>query len=193
MTLHSDIDGFVPTTVFTSCMLRSLWTCYTSHRALTQLFSLPTWSVTATQQQQHAAGKIADSTAVALQLYNPSSAVITNPVDLPILTRTWPVNLYPYMSVLPVTGSLLVIAGAEIDIYNGESNPAAFTTIDSRYPAIPNLPVPVSYPQTATFALLTLEPANDYVPEVGPLAATSLPFLVILLMQNMVRQHFSVA
>lgn len=100
------------------------------------------------------------------QLYNSASGVITDPATLPILTRTWPVNLYPYMTVLPVTGSLLVIAGAQTDIYNGEGNPSAFTGIDTRYPAIPNLPIPVSYPQTATFALLTLEPANDYVAEI---------------------------
>lgn len=107
-----------------------------------------------------------DFAAPVLQLYNSASGVITDPAELPILTRTWPVNLYPYMTVLPVTGSLLVIAGAQTDIYNGEGNPGAFTGIDARYPAIPNLPVPVSYPQTATFALLTLEPANDYVAEV---------------------------
>ena len=68
--------------------------------------------------------------------------------------------------MLPVTGSLLVIAGAETDIYNG-ANGRAFTGLDSRYPAVPDLPVPVSYPQTATFALLSLEPVNDYAPEVG--------------------------
>ena len=101
-----------------------------------------------------------------------ADGVYTDPVDLPILTRTWPINLYPYMAVLPVTGSILTIAGAEIDIYNGESNPADFTGLDARYPPIPNLPVPVSYPQTATFALLSLEPANDYAAEVGKL----LPF-----------------
>ncbi|KAL0050698.1 hypothetical protein WJX82_005338 [Trebouxia sp. C0006] len=100
------------------------------------------------------------------QLYNMADGVYTDPVDLPILTRTWPINLYPYMAVLPVTGSILTIAGAEIDIYNGESNPADFTGLDARYPAIPNLPVPVSYPQTATFALLSLEPANDYAAEI---------------------------
>lgn len=102
-----------------------------------------------------------------LQLFNPTSGAITDPIDLPILTRTWPINLYPYMAVLPVTGSILTIAGAEIDIYNGENSPADFTGLDARYPAIPNLPVPVSYPQTATFALLSLEPANDYAAEVG--------------------------
>ncbi|KAA6429206.1 MAG: hypothetical protein FRX49_00602 [Trebouxia sp. A1-2] len=101
-----------------------------------------------------------------LQLYNMADGVYTDPVNLPILTRTWPINLYPYMAVLPVTGSILTIAGAEIDIYNGESNPADFTGLDARYPAIPNLPVPVSYPQTATFALLSLEPANDYAAEI---------------------------
>lgn len=100
------------------------------------------------------------------QLYNLADGVYTDPVDLPILTRTWPINLYPYMTVLPVTGSILTIAGAEIDIYNGESNPADFTGLDARYPPIPNLPVPVSYPQTATFALLSLEPANDYAAEI---------------------------
>lgn len=115
---------------------------------------------------------------IALQLYNAADGVITDPIDLPILTRTWPVNLYPYMLVLPVTGSMLVIAGAEIDIYNGESNPADFTGLDARYPAIPNLPVPVSYPQTATFALLSLEPANDYAPEVGNVLPFKTPFLL---------------
>lgn len=68
--------------------------------------------------------------------------------------------------MLPVTGSLLVIAGAETDIYNG-ANGRAFAGLDTRYPAVPDLPVPVSYPQTATFALLSLEPVNDYAPEVG--------------------------
>ncbi|DBB01553.1 TPA: hypothetical protein ACH3X1_000201 [Trebouxia sp. C0004] len=100
------------------------------------------------------------------QLYNMADGVYTDPLDLPILTRTWPVNLYPYMAVLPVTGSILTIAGAEIDIYNGESNPADFTGLDARYPPIRNLPVPVSYPQTATFALLSLEPTNDYAAEI---------------------------
>lgn len=100
------------------------------------------------------------------QLFDATTGVITDPVNLPILTRTWPINLYPYMAVLPVTGSILTIAGAEIDIYNGENRPADFTGLDARYPAIPNLPVPVSYPQTATFALLSLEPANDYAAEI---------------------------
>lgn len=108
------------------------------------------------------------------QLYNAASGVITDPVNLPILTRTWPINLYPYMSVLPVTGSILVIAGAEIDIYNGETNAADFTGLDTRYPAVPNLPVPVSYPQTATFALLSLEPANDYAAEIVVFGGSSM-------------------
>ena len=113
-----------------------------------------------------------------LQLYNAASGVITDPVNLPILTRTWPINLYPYMSVLPVTGSILVIAGAEIDIYNGETNAADFTGLDTRYPAVPNLPVPVSYPQTATFALLSLEPANDYAAEVGSFCLLAMCFVL---------------
>ena len=103
------------------------------------------------------------SFSLFLQIFGGGS--ISAAAELPILTRTWPVNLYPYLAVLPQTGSILVIAGAETDIYATTSS--ALAGIDSRYPAIPNLPVPVSYPQTASFAMLTLEPANQYTPEVG--------------------------
>lgn len=99
-----------------------------------------------------------------LQIFNVNSGSITAPANLPILTRTWPINLYPYLFVLPQTGSLLVIAGAQTDIYATTST--ALAGIDSRYPAVPNLPVPVSYPQTASFAVLSLDPATQYTPEV---------------------------
>ena len=53
-----------------------------------------------------------------LQIFDVNSGSITSAATLPILTRTWPVNLYPYLAVLPVTGSVLTIAGAETEIYS---------------------------------------------------------------------------
>ena len=99
-----------------------------------------------------------------LQIFDATSGSISAPVTLPILSRSWPVNLYPYLFVLPQTGSILVVAGSEVDIYATTSS--ALAGIDSRYPTIPDLPVPVSYPQTASFAILSLEPVNQYTPEV---------------------------
>ncbi len=46
-------------------------------------------------------------------------------------------------------------AGAQTEILSGTS-----FAPDPTYPAIPNLPVPISYPQTATSCMLPLDPAR---------------------------------
>ena len=60
-------------------------------------------------------------------------------------------------------GSVLTIAGKAIQALQYKPTGA---TVDSSYGTFPTLPVPVSYPQTASFTMLTLEPPY-YTPEVS--------------------------
>ena len=45
------------------------------------------------------------------QLLTPSTGALSQPAPLPVLTDTWPVNLYPAIFVLPITSSIAVFAG----------------------------------------------------------------------------------
>lgn len=45
------------------------------------------------------------------QLLTPSTGSLSPPASLPVLTDTWPVNLYPAIFVLPITSSIAVFAG----------------------------------------------------------------------------------
>ena len=45
------------------------------------------------------------------QLLTPSTGALSAPATLPVLTDTWPVNLYPAIFVLPITSSIAVFAG----------------------------------------------------------------------------------
>ena len=45
------------------------------------------------------------------QLLTPSTGALSQPAPLPVLTNTWPVNLYPAIFVLPITSSIAVFAG----------------------------------------------------------------------------------
>ncbi|KAK9863598.1 hypothetical protein WJX84_001727 [Apatococcus fuscideae] len=95
-------------------------------------------------------------------MYDPAAETLTKDVPLQILSDAWPINLYPYLGLLPHTGSVLTIAGKAIQALQYKPTGA---TVDSSYGTFPTLPVPVSYPQTASFTMLTLEPPY-YTPEV---------------------------
>lgn len=88
-----------------------------------------------------------------------------NSADLPQLVKEWPLVLFPFIFMLPRTGNVLMIAGHSSVIYHVPPNGPL---IASRHPAnvIPRLEVAVSYPQTAAAVLLTLTPAQRYVPTV---------------------------
>ena len=55
----------------------------------------------------------------------------------------------------------MCIAGAKTAILGASSFQP-----DPRYSPVPNLPVPISYPQMATLCLLPLDPASAYAPEI---------------------------
>lgn len=68
------------------------------------------------------------------------------------------------MHMVHGAGSVLTIAGRQIQalIYT-----AGGVTPDAAYGNFPTLPVPISYPQTASVVMLTLEPP-DYHVQVRP-------------------------
>lgn len=37
-------------------------------------------------------------------IYDPASGTLSGDVPLPILADAWPINLYPYLTILPQTG-----------------------------------------------------------------------------------------
>ena len=57
-------------------------------------------------------------------------------------------------------GSVLTIAGREVQAL---TYTAGGVTPDAAYGTFPNLPVPISYPQTASVIMLTIEPPDYHV------------------------------
>ncbi|KAL0048178.1 hypothetical protein WJX82_009358 [Trebouxia sp. C0006] len=79
-------------------------------------------------------------------------------LTLTILLEAWPINSYPYATQLP-SGSVLIIAGAQMEaMYIG----ATGATADNSIGILPQLPVPVNYPQYNSLALLPVDYANNY-------------------------------
>ncbi|KAK9859825.1 hypothetical protein WJX84_003157 [Apatococcus fuscideae] len=93
-------------------------------------------------------------------IYDPASGTLSGDVPLPILADAWPINLYPYLTVLPQSGSVLTIAGREVQALMFTAEGA---TPDAAYGNFPALPIPISYPQTASVVMLTLEPPDYHV------------------------------
>ncbi|KAK9829506.1 hypothetical protein WJX72_006255 [[Myrmecia] bisecta] len=107
------------------------------------------------------------------QIYNFASRAISAASPLPILADTGPVNLYPPLFLLPVSGSLLVMAGNRSAVYDGAKLLGGTAVADAAYAAIPQLKVPFCYPQSAAVVLLPLDPANGYKPEVMVIGGSS--------------------
>lgn len=72
-------------------------------------------------------------------------------------------HCYCLTGYIRCAGSVLTIAGKAIQALQYKPTGA---TVDISYGTFPTLPVPVSYPQTASFTMLTLEPPY-YTPEVS--------------------------
>ncbi|KAK9863321.1 hypothetical protein WJX84_008258 [Apatococcus fuscideae] len=96
-------------------------------------------------------------------IYNPSTNALSNDINFPLLANAWPVNLFPFLAILPYTGSVLVITGANVAAFTITSTGYA---TDTAWGTPINLPIPASYPQTATMVLLPLAAANNWAPQV---------------------------
>eukprot|EP00891_Asterochloris_glomerata_P003681 jgi/Astpho2/3681/Aster-04872 len=88
------------------------------------------------------------------QLLTPSTGSLSPPASLPVLTDTWPVNLYPAIFVLPITSSIAVFAGTRCST-QATIAPAHLSSDPS-----------CCRRQTGTPTLLPLDPANSYAPEI---------------------------
>ena len=96
-------------------------------------------------------------------IYNPTSNTLAGDVPFAPLAAAWPINLYPFLAVLPNSGSVLVITGTSIGAY--VIGPTGYSA-DAAWGAPARLPVPVNYPQTATIILLPLDAASNWAPQV---------------------------
>ncbi len=86
--------------------------------------------------------------------------------DIPfsLLSDTWPLNLYPFLAVIPGSGSILVISGNKLTAYVINET-SWYPDLSWGYPV--SLPVPVLYPQTAAILLLPLDAAQEWSPQVS--------------------------
>ena len=98
-------------------------------------------------------------------LYNPRSNTLSDDVPFPLLASTWPFNLYPFLALLPGTGSILVVSGNEVAVFVINSG-GWLPDTDWGLPV--SLPIPVLYPMTAAITLLPLSAADDWQAQVGP-------------------------
>lgn len=96
-------------------------------------------------------------------IYNPTANTLSNDINFPLLAAAWPVNLFPFLAVLPYTGSILVITGSQVAAFTITSTGYA---TDTAWGTPVNLPIPASYPQTAAMVLLPLTAANNWAPQV---------------------------
>ncbi|KAK9834801.1 hypothetical protein WJX74_010970 [Apatococcus lobatus] len=99
-------------------------------------------------------------------IYNPTTNALSNDIQFQPLVTAWPINLYPFLTILPYSGSVFAITGAAV---------AAFTitatgwTADAAWGTPVRLPIPALYPQTAAINLLPLSAANNWAPEASQL------------------------
>ena len=96
--------------------------------------------------------------------YDPSSNTLAGDVPFAPLAAAWPINLYPFVAVLPNSGSVLVIVGASVGAY---AITASGWSADAAWGSPARLPVPINYPQTATVIMLPLDAANGWAPQVS--------------------------
>ena len=47
-------------------------------------------------------------------IYNPTTNALSNDIQFQPLAAAWPVSLYPFMTILPYTGSVFAITGAAL-------------------------------------------------------------------------------
>ena len=97
-------------------------------------------------------------------IYDPDQGTLFNDIPFQPLKDTWPFNLYPFLAVLPGSGSILVITGSQIAAY---SINATHWVPDLDWGLLVSLPVPVLYPQTAAITLLPLSAATGWQAQVG--------------------------
>ena len=98
------------------------------------------------------------------QILNQVSWRVTPQVNLQQLSDCSPICLFPFAWQLP-NQQVAIVAGNLFYVYN--YNPATLTITRDTSWNIPNFPVPVSYPLTATATMLELSSANNYVPTVS--------------------------
>ena len=97
-------------------------------------------------------------------IYNPTTNTITPDIQFPPIAAAWPIALYPFLAVLPYTGSIFVIVGRTASAWVVTANGA---TADTAWGTAAQLPFPVSYPATATITLLPMTAANNWSPRVS--------------------------
>ncbi|KAK9812389.1 hypothetical protein WJX73_007024 [Symbiochloris irregularis] len=95
------------------------------------------------------------------QIYSPLYKTMTPSVFMQQLEDTWPISLYPWLFLMPFSGSMLMMAGNQTRVYRNVD-----FSLDAGYASVPDLPVPISHPQTATVLALPLDPAKNYSVEV---------------------------
>ncbi|KAL0036357.1 hypothetical protein WJX77_003871 [Trebouxia sp. C0004] len=81
---------------------------------------------------------------------------LSRQLTLSILLETWPINTYPFVTVLP-SGSVLIIAGNQMEAL---FMPAEGASADNAIGSLPTLPYPVNFPQQGSMVLLPLEGPN---------------------------------
>lgn len=96
-------------------------------------------------------------------LYNPQSNRLSDDFPFPLLASTWPFNLYPFLALLPGTGSILVVSGNKVAVFviNGGG-----WLPDTDWGLPVSLPIPVLYPMTAAITLLPLSAADSWQAQV---------------------------
>lgn len=97
-------------------------------------------------------------------LYNPHSNSLSADVPFTFLSFTWPFNLYPFLALLPGSGSILIVSSNQIAVFKISDTG---WEIDTDWGAPVSLPVPVLYPQTAAITLLPLSASEEWQSQVG--------------------------
>lgn len=97
-------------------------------------------------------------------LYNPQSNTLSDDVPFPLLASTLPFNLYPFLALLPDTGSILVVSGNQVAVFVIE---VSGWLPDTKWGVPVSLPIPVLYPMTAAITLLPLSAADGWQAQVG--------------------------
>ena len=97
-------------------------------------------------------------------VYDPPSNTLSDDFQFPLLSVTWPFNLYPFLAVLPGSGSIVVISGNQVAVF--EISDTGWNPDTDWGPPI-SLPVPVLYPQTAAITLLPLSAAQNWQAQVS--------------------------
>ncbi|KAL3145060.1 hypothetical protein ABBQ32_003546 [Trebouxia sp. C0010 RCD-2024] len=78
---------------------------------------------------------------------------LSRQLTLTILLETWPINTYPFLTLLP-SGSTLIVAGNQMEaLFMDPSGASA----DNGVGPLPNLPYPVNFPQQGSLVLLPLQ------------------------------------